>query len=39
MSRPEIEKLTWKDWLVINLMAVPVVVEYLMIIYLVVKGL
>ena len=39
MSRPEIEKLTWKDWLIIHLMAVPVVAEYLMIIYLVVKGL
>jgi len=35
MSRPEIEKLTWKNWLIIHLMAVPVVIEYLLIAYLV----
>ena len=34
-SRPEIEKFTWKDWLIIHLMAFPVVTEYLLIIYLV----
>ena len=38
MKKKEDQKLTWKDWLIIHLMAVPVAVEYLMIVYLVVKA-
>ena len=39
MKKKEEQDLTWKDYVIMSLMAFPVAVEYLMIIYLAVRGL